>query len=171
MKKLLAMGLSAVMLTSLAVPAMAAEGDVTNITNDKDRPIQFVDTGITELMTDEVEFYKKAIQSNDIFKNWVSLSYNIFESESKSSCDSDGEIWGQNWDELYGKEIGFMDYMLTSKQGVCGKYDNMWPTSTGLTVATSLAEVQYRAANAIAAEFEESFFTPTPRLTSWPTTT
>ena len=45
------MSLSAVMLTGLAVPAMAAEGNVTKITNDKGRTIQFADTGITELMT------------------------------------------------------------------------------------------------------------------------
>lgn len=149
MKKLLAMGLTAVMLTSLAIPAMAAEGDLTKVTNTKGRPIYFVDSGISTLMSDEVEFYKKAIQSNHIFQDWVSLAYNIFESQSKTHWDGD-------WDDDFGKGgyIDFMDCMLNKRdrwihETLVGT--NMWGyISSGLSVANSLAEVQRRAADDIA---------------------
>ncbi len=148
-KKLLTLLLAGAMLTGLMTPALAAD-----IKNDDGRTIHFADIGVGKLMTDEVEFYKKAIQSNDFFKDWVSLAYNIFESQPDSYWDHAGD----EWDGSYGKNgtyIDFVDYMLNAKSrhieeaGIANENVAGY-VSTGLSVAGSLKDVQARAADDIA---------------------
>lgn len=153
-KKLLTLLVAGAMLTGLMTPALAAEGDATQVTNDKGRVLYFKDIGADYLMTDDVAFYKKAIQSNGFFKDWVSIAYNVFESQSDSYWDHAGD----GWDGSYGKNgtyIDFVDYMLNAKdrtieEAGVAKENVAGYVSTGLSVANSLAEVQARAADDIA---------------------
>lgn len=154
-KKLLALCLTGAMLTGLMPAAFAAAaGTDTQVTNDKGRLIHFLDIGSSQLETDEVTLYKKAIQSNDFLKNWASLAYNIFKSHPDSYWDTEGD----GWDKDYGKNglyMDFVNYMLNAQsrhieEAGLANENVAGYVSSGLSVANSLAEVQARAADDIA---------------------
>ena len=160
-KKVLSLLMAGTMLTSLLSPAFAAEeGTDTTVINDKGRTLHFLDIGSTQLESDEVDLYKKAIQSNHFFEDWVCLAYNIFKSQPSSYWDHAGK----GWDKSYGyntedgeeaEYIDFVGYMLEAQERTIEEEGLMDENvagyvSSGLSVADSLAEVQLRAAEDIA---------------------
>lgn len=151
-KKLLAVCLAGTMLTSLTVPALAADSD-SKVTK-SGREVTFQDIGVTT-STDEATFYKTALEKNDVFTNWVTLAYQVFKSQEDSYWDHAGD----GWDEDYGKDgnyIDFMHYMLKAQSrhideaGWFADENVAGYISSGLSVANSLKEVQRRAADDIA---------------------
>ena len=162
LKRILAVGMSTLMLTSLVAPAMAAYttyGEVTDptvVTNDEGRSLTFHDIYDGQMenrpdTSDPVTLYKDALLSNGIFQDWVSLAYNIFESQPNS-------YWWSSWDSIYGSkdaDIDFVDYMLNKQSRTIEEEGLMNENvagyvSTGLSVGKSLKDVQQKACDAIA---------------------
>ncbi|MBR5534709.1 MAG: S-layer homology domain-containing protein [Ruminiclostridium sp.] len=159
LKKLLAAGLSVVMLTSLVTPALAydtfstAPAKEMTLLNDKGREITFVDlyggqTTDRPDTSDEVLFYMDAIEKNGILQEWATLGYLIHEKNRGSYSD----LAGNGWDEDFGQGH-YMDYIY-DMQHASSIHDwdgsNYCKVSTGLSVADSLYNVQSKAADEIA---------------------
>ena len=117
MKKLMALGLSVVMLTSLVTPALAydtfstAPAKEMKLLNENGREVTFVDlyNGQTEKRpdtSDEIVFYMDAIENNGVFQDWVTLGYLIHETNRGSYSD----LAGSGWDKDFGKGH-YMDYI------------------------------------------------------------
>lgn len=157
-KRMLAFGLSVVMVTGLLFTSAFAYdtyGGVSNITlkNDQGRQINFIDlyggktTGRKDL-NDEVTFYKDAITSNGFLQDWATLAYIIHEENPNSYMDNSDD----GWDEAFGKG-GYMDYiydMQHASEILDWDGSNYCKRATGVSVASSLKEVQTRACEDIA---------------------
>lgn len=146
------------MLASLMAPALASYttydtyGDVPKsieLENENGRIIEFKDLydGKTDSrpdLWDEITFYKDAITNNGFLKDWSSLAYDIFRSQSKSYWDHAGK----GWDKDFGKGH-YIDLVHDFQYAdSTGGDDHM--ISTGLSVAGSLKDVQSRAADDVA---------------------